>query len=122
MDSPNGGRNPSPSKDIRSYTITIKYIANTGLEYLTNALSRSVVIFCFLLWMVLSLGYLLTLEFFYTSNRLFPNRSFSWVNNVLSGGAAVAQWIRLRLPSCRPGSNPKHTIYTFIKLYLNCDM
>ena len=29
-------------------------------------------------------------------------------------GAAIAQWIRLRLPSCRPGSSPKHTIYAFI--------
>ena len=34
-------------------------------------------------------------------------------------GAAVAQWIRLSLPSCRPGSNPKHTIYV---RFLNCDM
>ena len=37
-------------------------------------------------------------------------------------GAAIAQWICLRIPSCRLGSNPKHTIYTFIKLFLNCDM
>ena len=29
-------------------------------------------------------------------------------------GAAIAQWICLRLPSCNPGSSPKHTIYTFI--------
>ena len=28
--------------------------------------------------------------------------------------AATAQWIRLRLPSCHPGSSPKHTIYAFI--------
>ena len=39
-------------------------------------------------------------------------------------GAAVAQWICMRLPSCHPGSNPKHTIYPFINLNLslNCDM
>ena len=37
----------------------------------------------------------------------------------LSWGAAVAQWIRLCLPFCRPGSNPKHTIYACINL--NCD-
>ena len=29
-------------------------------------------------------------------------------------GAAVAHRIRLRLPSCHPGSSPKHTINTFI--------
>ena len=39
-------------------------------------------------------------------------------------GAAVTQWICLRLPFCCPGSNPKHTIYTFINLNLNlnCNM
>ena len=39
-------------------------------------------------------------------------------------GAAVAQWIRLRLPSCRLGLNPKHTTYAFINLNLNlnCDV
>ena len=26
-------------------------------------------------------------------------------------GAAIAKWIRLHLSYCRPGSNPKHTIY-----------
>ena len=26
----------------------------------------------------------------------------------------IAQWISLCLPSCRPGSSPKHTIYAFI--------
>ena len=38
--------------------------------------------------------------------------------------ATIAQWIHLQLPSCRPGSNPKHTIYAFINLNLNlsCDM
>ena len=25
--------------------------------------------------------------------------------------ATIAQWIRLRSPSCGPGSNPKHNIY-----------
>ena len=34
-------------------------------------------------------------------------------------GAAVAQWIRLHLTSCRPGFESS---YAFIKLYLNCDM
>ena len=28
-------------------------------------------------------------------------------------GAAIAQWIRLNLPSAAPGSSPKHTIYAF---------
>ena len=38
-------------------------------------------------------------------------------NNV----AAIAPWFRLRLPSCGPGSNPKHTIYAFFNLYYwNC--
>ena len=32
-------------------------------------------------------------------------------------GATIAQWIRLHLPSCRPGSSPKHTIYAFFNLY-----
>ena len=31
-------------------------------------------------------------------------------------GAAIAQWIRLRLPFATPGSSPKHSIYGFIKL------
>ena len=30
-------------------------------------------------------------------------------------GADIVQWIRLYLPSCGPGSNPKHTIYTSSK-------
>ena len=34
-------------------------------------------------------------------------------------GAAVAQWIRLRIPFCRPGSNSKYTIYAFMNLNLN---
>ena len=29
-------------------------------------------------------------------------------------GVVIAQWIRLRLPYYRPGSNPKHSIYAFI--------
>ena len=30
-------------------------------------------------------------------------------------GAAIAQWIRLRLPPCRPGSTPKNTpIHVFL--------
>ena len=35
---------------------------------------------------------------------------------------AIAQWIRLRPPTCRLGSSPKNTtIYAFINL-LNCVM
>ena len=36
---------------------------------------------------------------------------------VLFGVAAIAPWFCLRLPSCGPGSNPKHTIYAFFNLY-----
>ena len=32
---------------------------------------------------------------------------------MLVRGAAIAHWIRLHLPSCRPGSSPKHAIYDF---------
>ena len=38
------------------------------------------------------------------------------------GGATIAQWIHLHLPPAALGSNPKHTIYTFIKLYLDSDL
>ena len=38
------------------------------------------------------------------------------------GGAAVAQWIRLRLHSAALGSNHKRTIYAFITLNLNCEI
>ena len=34
------------------------------------------------------------------------------VTNIF-GAAAIAQWICLHLPSCNPGSNPKHTICAF---------
>ena len=34
-------------------------------------------------------------------------------------GAAIAQWIHLRLPSCRPGFKSQDTINAFINLYLN---
>ena len=34
------------------------------------------------------------------------------VTNIF-GAAAIAQWICLHLPSCSPGSNPKHTICAF---------
>ena len=37
---------------------------------------------------------------------------------VITGGAAVAQWIRLRLPSWRPGLESQ----ALINLNLNCDM
>ena len=42
--------------------------------------------------------------------------------DIINRCAAVAQWNRLHLPFCRPGSNPIHTVYAFIKLYLNCNM
>ena len=34
--------------------------------------------------------------------------------------AAIAPWFRLRLPSCGPGFDPKHTIYAFFN-YWNCN-
>ena len=40
------------------------------------------------------------------SHQAACNRLFFWV-------AAIAQWFRLRRPSCGPGSKPKHTIYAF---------
>ena len=41
-------------------------------------------------------------------------------------GAAIAQWIGLRLPSCHLGSSSKHTIYAIsvivkFVLYLSCE-
>ena len=52
-----------------------------------------------------------------------PNAASKLTKHSDKGGAAVAQWVRLRLQSCRPpGSNPKHTIYAFINLNLNYDM
>ena len=44
------------------------------------------------------------------------NRPSQLKFNLLWWGAAIAQWICLHLPSCRPGSSPKHTIYAFINL------
>ena len=38
------------------------------------------------------------------------------------GGASIAQWIHLHLPSCRPGLSPKHTIYVFIIYGQICTM
>ena len=45
-------------------------------------------------------------------------------NNDFTWGATVAQWIHSRLPSCRQGLNPKHTIYAFFNLNfnLNCNV
>ena len=42
--------------------------------------------------------------------------------NIIFGGlgATIAQWICLRLPSCRSGSSPKHTIYAFYSQILHC--
>ena len=37
----------------------------------------------------------------------------SVVSSYESLGAAIVQWIRLRLPSCSPVLNPKHTINAF---------
>ena len=50
------------------------------------------------------------------------SRLKSQTKNELNWGADKAQWIRLRLPSCPQGLNPKHTIYAFINLNLNCEM
>ena len=36
-------------------------------------------------------------------------------------GAAIAQWIRLCLPSCRPCSSPKNILYAFL-IYSICDI
>ena len=36
------------------------------------------------------------------------------VKSIFFAGAAIAHWTRLHLPSCGPGSKPKHTIYAFI--------
>ena len=40
-------------------------------------------------------------------------------------GAAIAQWIRLRLPFAALGLSPKHAIYAFsfivFVLYLSCE-
>ena len=41
-------------------------------------------------------------------------------NTGLFGVAAIAPWFRLRLPSCGPGFDPKHTIYAFFN-YWNCN-
>ena len=38
-------------------------------------------------------------------------------NIITLGSAAIAQWIRLRLPAA-PGLSPKHTINAFIQIYL----
>ena len=44
---------------------------------------------------------------------------FGLQNKFCWRGATIAQRIRLRVPSCSPGSSPKHTIYTFF-IYSNC--
>ena len=36
-------------------------------------------------------------------------------------GAAIAQWVRLCLPSCSPGFDPQAQHLRFFNLYLNCD-
>ena len=37
-------------------------------------------------------------------------------------GDAIALWIRLRLPSCFPVFQSKHTISALINIFLNCVM
>ena len=37
-------------------------------------------------------------------------------------GAAIAQWIHVRLPSCRPGFESQAHLLHFINIYLNCVM
>ena len=49
------------------------------------------------------------------------DQMFDWFVNVFRSIAAIAQWIRLHLPSYCLGSNPKHTIYAFI-IYSFCVM
>ena len=46
--------------------------------------------------------------------KYYPNGLLSFIK------AAIAQWIRLHLPSCRHRFEPKHAINAFINLYLNC--
>ena len=55
-------------------------------------------------------------------SNLFGN--WADTNIQLLWGATIAQWICSHLPSCHPGSNPKHTINTFfnLNLNLNCDV
>ena len=43
------------------------------------------------------------------------NRDTESEKKLLSCGAAIAHWIRLRLPSCRPGSSPEHTKLAWLK-------
>ena len=56
-------------------------------------------------------------ELFLFPFALFP-QLFELFRRLLSmQGVAIAQWIRLRPPSCAQGSSPKHAIYAFINLY-----
>ena len=42
--------------------------------------------------------------------------------NVEDWGAAIAQWIRLRLPSCRPGFESQAHHLCFFNLYLSFEL
>ena len=62
--------------------------------------------------------------------RQWVNFSQTWPNlskqvylgmQILSQGAAIDQWIHLRLPSCGPGFDPEAQNLHFFNLYLNCD-
>ena len=53
---------------------------------------------------------------YYARVIIYDRRTFYKVEH---WGTAIAQWNRLRLPSCRPGPSPKDTIYTFI-IYSIC--
>ena len=62
------------------------------------------------------------------NERLELERINSWsiqrcINKHMSSwGAAIAQWIHLCLPSCRPGFQSDAHHLRFINLYLNCVM
>ena len=46
---------------------------------------------------------------------------FKPVKKEVTLGAAIAQLIRLRLPTCGPRFNPQAQLLHFFNLYLNCD-
>ena len=52
--------------------------------------------------------------------RLIHHGTLQWkevhVWRITYGATAIARWFLLRLPSCGPGSNPKHTTYIFLNL------
>ena len=52
-------------------------------------------------------------------NALLPSLNLDHFSIFHPRGTAIAQWIRLHLPFCHPGSSPKHIIYAFI-IYSIC--